>query len=195
MFATLRRGQRRIVALLAPIDRHALELVQRSLSGPLDRTAVVSSHLGRGGVVWFGVASLIGGGRRPLGRLEGTAISTLAIGSAFAGSIALGRTLGRPRPCERGIRSLVPCPEGGSFPSDQAAAAFAAAEILGYLQPPARAWIVAGAAIVAISRVTAGVHYPSDVVAGGLIGAAIGRAATALVEHRASLAQSKDDSR
>ncbi len=193
MLVTPRRRRRRIAAPLAPIDRRLLELVQRRGAGPLRHGAVAFSQLGRGGRVWFGLALLVGAGERPLRRLEGTVISMLAVGSAFAGSTVLARALGRSRPCGLRVRSLVPCPEGGSFPSDQAAAAFAAAKVFGWLEPRARLWLGGGAAIVAISRVAAGVHYSSDVAAGGLIGAAIGRAATAAAEHRSSLADSKGD--
>jgi undecaprenyl-diphosphatase len=184
MFATRRRHRDSIGAPLASIDRRALKLVHRPEATPLNRAAVGFSHLGRGGLVWFGLAPLIGAGRRPLGRLEGMAISTVAIGSALCASNALARALGRPRPCHRCIRSLVPCPEGGSFPSDQAAAAFAAVEILGWFEPRVRTMIAGSAVIVAISRVVAGVHYPTDVIAGSLVGAAIGRAARDLAQRR-----------
>lgn len=123
MIATLRRQRRKMDASLAHVDRYGLEAALRTRSGSLARAAVGFSHLGRGGVVWFGLAALIGRGRRPVGRLEGTAISSLAIGSAYGASTALARAVRRPRPCDRGVGSLVPCPEGGSFPSDQAAAA------------------------------------------------------------------------
>jgi membrane-associated phospholipid phosphatase len=130
------------------------------------------------------LALLIGQGRRGLGRLEATALSVAAIGGALLGSSALARMLGRPRPCHRGIQPLVPCPEGGSLPSDQTAASFAAAVFLGSLRPDRRTWMRAAAATVALARVAAGVHYATDVVAGGAFGAAIGWAARRIAERR-----------
>jgi membrane-associated phospholipid phosphatase len=186
MIATLRRHLRSLVAPLAPVDRYPLRAVRRVGSTPLDGAVAAFCHLGRGGLVWFALAPLVGSGRRPLSRLEGTAISVLAIGSALSGSIGIARTVSRPRPCDRGVRSLIRCPEGGSFPSDQTAASFAAAEILGWFAPPARQWMLGTAAILAVARVAAGVHYPSDVIAGGIIGAAIGRGSRAVAEHRSS---------
>jgi len=186
MIGTLRRQLCSLVAPLAPIDRYGLRAVRRVGSTPLDSAVAAFCHLGRGGLVWFALAPLVGSGRRPLGRLEGTAISVLAIGSALAGSTAMARAVSRQRPCDQGVRSLIPCPEGGSFPSDQAAASFAAAEILGWFAPPARQWMLAIAATLAVARVVAGVHYPSDVIAGSIMGAAVGRGSRAVAERRSS---------
>src|SRR5215211_6049687 len=88
MIGTLRRQLCSLVAPLAPIDRYGLRAVRRVGSTPLDSAVAAFCHLGRGGLVWFALAPLVGSGRRPLGRLEGTAISVLAIGSALAGSAA-----------------------------------------------------------------------------------------------------------
>jgi membrane-associated phospholipid phosphatase len=184
MIGTLRRQLCSLVARLAPMDRNGLRAVQRVRSTPLNRAAAAFCHLGRGGLVWFALTPLVGSGRRPISPFEGTAISVLAIGSALGGSTAIARIASRQRPCDQGVRSLIPCPEGGSFPSDQAAASFAAAEILGWFAPAARQWMLGTAAILAVARVVAGVHYPSDVVAGGIIGGAIGRGSSAVAERR-----------
>jgi membrane-associated phospholipid phosphatase len=166
-------------------DRGAMLARTAARWTPAARAAVVLSHLGRGGAPWLVAATVVGGGRRELGRAEGTALSSASIAGALLGSSLLARAVGRRRPCRRGVRPLVRCPDGGSFPSDQAAAAFAGAEILGWLAPPARAWLTVGAAAVALARVAVGVHYVTDVVGGGLIGVAIGRVGRAAVERRA----------
>jgi undecaprenyl-diphosphatase len=57
-----------------------------------------------------------------------------------------------------------------SFPSGHATTAFALAAVLGFLS---ERWFYPAlllAAIIALSRVTLGVHYPSDVLAGAVIG-------------------------
>lgn len=61
-------------------------------------------------------------------------------------------------------------PKSLSFPSNHALSGFALARILTWYHPTAHlwAWLVAG--LVAYSRVYVGVHYPSDVVGGALLG-------------------------
>jgi undecaprenyl-diphosphatase len=66
-----------------------------------------------------------------------------------------------------------------SFPSDHAAAAFAIAVAVLFFSRRAGASFLAAATLIALSRVVVGLHYPSDVLAGGAVGAA----AALLVTH------------
>jgi undecaprenyl-diphosphatase len=57
-----------------------------------------------------------------------------------------------------------------SFPSDHATAAFAIAVSI-WLRNRTAGWLaLAMAAVLSVSRVMVGVHYPSDVIAGALLG-------------------------
>ena len=179
---------RRIEPLLL-FDRYGLRIVRRTRSTPADRVAVALSNLGRGGLVWFGLALAVGSGRRRLRRRDGVLASASAIGSALVVSTLIARLVQRPRPCDRGVRSLIPCPEGGSFPSDQAAAAFAATVILGWLQPQARPWVRPAAALLALARVAVGVHYPTDVLGGAVLGAGLGHGTKAAATWRIGRAE------
>jgi membrane-associated phospholipid phosphatase len=67
-------------------------------------------------------------------------------------------------------------PGSASFPSGHAATAFAAAVAVGMLYPRFRKPLLALAATIALSRVYLGVHFATDVLAGSLLGAAIGLA-------------------
>jgi undecaprenyl-diphosphatase len=86
----------------------------------------------------------------------------------------------RPPEADPGLGALVPIPENASFPSGHAATAFAAATAIAILSPRMRPWALALAAAVALSRVYLRVHFPLDVLAGGLIGAALGAGAALL---------------
>lgn len=87
----------------------------------------------------------------------------------------------RARPCHEvnGVRKveqvnlLVHCGSGRSFPSSHAVNNFAVATIFAFFY---RKWMWAffsWAAIVALSRTAVGVHYPSDIIAGALLGGSV----------------------
>jgi len=80
----------------------------------------------------------------------------------------------RPPESDPGLGSLVALPDNPSFPSGHAATAFAAATAIAVLCPKLRPWALGLAAAVALSRVYLRVHFPFDVLVGGLIGAGLG---------------------
>lgn len=84
----------------------------------------------------------------------------------------------RTRPCvtEPGLYTPAGCGTGFSMPSIHAANAFAAALVMTMLVPRAAVPAYLLAAAIAISRVFLGVHYPTDIVAGAVVGTAIGLA-------------------
>ena len=57
-----------------------------------------------------------------------------------------------------------------SFPSDHAVAAFAIAFSIAFVGKRMGAAFLAAATLIALSRVIAGLHYPSDVLGGAAIG-------------------------
>ena len=78
----------------------------------------------------------------------------------------------RPRPSEvdDDVRTALPVPDSPSYPSEHAAAAQAAASVLGYLLPAEAASFQAMAEEAGWSRVLAGLQYPSDYQAGLALG-------------------------
>jgi len=84
--------------------------------------------------------------------------------------------VGRLRPCHtftpEQIHLLVGC-GGLSFPSSHAVNNFAVATMFSHYYPKAKASLYAFASLIAISRVAVGVHYPSDVVGGAIVGTGV----------------------
>jgi undecaprenyl-diphosphatase len=75
----------------------------------------------------------------------------------------------RPRPQEAVTGSFT-----YSFPSGHAATAFLMASVLSARYPSLRRYLYGLAALVALTRVLLGLHYPTDVLAGAAIGLGLG---------------------
>jgi undecaprenyl-diphosphatase len=121
-------------------------------------------------------------------------LAPLVIAVALGGLavFALKLAVDRPRPPVALAALNVPLrtpdgvPPDASFPSGHAQTAFAAATYLALLYRR-RAWIfLALAALVALSRVALGVHYPSDVIAGAFLGSALSIATFLVAQRRAA---------
>jgi undecaprenyl-diphosphatase len=80
------------------------------------------------------------------------------------------------RPCNAlpDVNILVNCTGSFSFPSSHAVNNFAVAMFFGILFPNYRKLLLIIAGVIAFSRPYVGVHYPSDIIGGGLYGALIG---------------------
>ena len=82
----------------------------------------------------------------------------------------------RPRPCDVLTDVITPlgCTGTYSFPSNHALNNFAAASFFSFLFPQFRTVLFITAGLIAISRVYLGLHYPSDIIGGAVIGIIFG---------------------
>lgn len=77
----------------------------------------------------------------------------------------------RPRPfVQLDIDSLIYHSASGSFPSRHAVSAFAIATAIRYIDRRVGRWLLLLAVITGLSRVMVGVHFPLDVLGGGVLG-------------------------
>jgi len=96
-------------------------------------------------------------------------------GISYGLNYAVKLTVRRPRPQLDELPPLTPVVSKLSFPSAHATTSFAAAAMYSRALPPAAPLLYGAAAMFAISRPYLGVHYPSDVLAGAVLGTATGR--------------------
>ena len=129
------------------------------------------------GALAAGAASL--GGTRGR-RAAGHGVVAIAIASASVNG-PMKLLFARRRPdSPRRLRRM---PRTSSFPSGHSPSAFAFAVAATRELPEAGPVLFPLAAGVAYSRVYLGAHYPSDVIAGGAFGAAVGMAARAALRN------------
>lgn len=113
---------------------------------------------------------------RPYGSLRLKLASVSALGSAaiaLAANQAISHAWERPRPFAEYpslTHVLAARTSDPSFPSDHAAAAFAIAFAVFAFSRRAGAGFLVAATLIGLSRIALGVHYPSDVLAGMLVG-------------------------
>ena len=147
-----------------------------------DRVFVAASELGDFSLIWHLV-----GVTRGLTSVEHAkqafVFSALIGAESLVVNQGVKRLFRRVRPTETGDpRFPVRKPSTSSFPSGHASAAFFAATVLTGWDGPAWAPLYFGlAAVVGTSRAYVRIHHPSDVVAGALVGLALGGAARAVL--------------
>ena len=155
----------------------ALVGVQSALATPAALTvARAMSHFGEHAAGWValsGVGALLAPRRRRDWLLVG--IGAVA---AHAAAIAIKLVVRRRRPHHPDIAVNVGTPSSLSFPSAHATSSTAAAMLLcRATRSPLPLLVVP---LMALSRLVLGVHYPTDVLAGIAVGAAVARVTTQL---------------
>ncbi len=158
-------------------DEWLLRLARtRGHSPRAERAAARLSRLGEHGAIWLAIGAVGQALDEPhRGRWRR---ATITVAGAFALNTAIKLVVSRPRPQLPGLPPLTSTPTRLSFPSAHATTSFAGA--LGYSRlglPAAPLYVLA--ACLSLSRLYLGVHYPSDVLAGALLGLAVGALGTA----------------
>jgi undecaprenyl-diphosphatase len=134
---------------------------------------IVSSKLGDGSLwLFLGILFIVFGGE--LGR-KAVLIALLSVALCIAIFKAVKNTTTRKRPFEKytDMELILPPPDEYSFPSGHAMNAFAIATAAAYFFPLLFLPLFTAASLIAVSRVFLALHYPTDVIAGAMIGVII----------------------
>ncbi len=157
-------------------DSTILLWIQETLRNPVTNAIFKTiTHMGDGGVLWicFSLFLCIFKKTRKAGIFAlGALLLSVLVNNAF-----LKNVVGRIRPYEviAGLECLVKHAKDASFPSGHTGSSIAAATV--YLRTlPKKISIPAAvlAVLIALSRLFVGIHYPTDVIAGAITGAALG---------------------
>ncbi len=172
-------GTGAVVAVYA-VDRRLYDAVQRNRSGFTNDFAKVVTPFGGQRAIDLSALLLAGGFFAHDGRMRDAGRDSLEA-ELWAGGVVtplLKRLFGRARPVqEQGSHSFQPFSSSQSFPSGHATNVFAfatgiAAHYDGWVVPTIVYSIAGG---VAFSRVNDRAHFPSDVLAGALIGRVVAK--------------------
>ena len=169
---------------LLSIDRTIFTLLNSILTNSL--FDIVMPFLTDLNKIWFGrilagilwIALMWKGGAR--GRTAALLLFPLILLSDQLSSSFIKPLAQRPRPCHligeirviQNVRLLVDCGSGYSFPSSHAVNNFAAAILFSFFFKKWFWMFISFAIIISYSRIYVGLHYPSDVMGGAMMGIA-----------------------
>lgn len=135
----------------------------------LGLTAVMGSY----GQIWLAVGAVLC--LLPKTRRCGIAVLLSYVLVFLVGQLGLKDLIARPRPChlDQMVELLVERPSSYSCPSTHSAWAFAAATSVWMYYKKPGAVLLAVAALIGFSRMYLFVHFPTDVLLGAVLGAAL----------------------
>jgi diacylglycerol kinase family enzyme/membrane-associated phospholipid phosphatase len=163
------------------MDEEVFDWIATWESPVMDRLMPALSQAASHSKIWMAMAaamSLAGGNKGR--RTARNGLAAVAITSFLANLVAKG-LFRRRRPIDQVPEARrLPTPGSPSMPSGHTASAAAFSCVVGAAYPGLRVPLDALAAAIGFSRVYTGVHYPSDVAIGWLLGRGVGNGVIAL---------------
>lgn len=161
---------------LGALDQALLRLLRtRGHAPPAEAAMKALGYAGEYGAVWMAIgasAAAADPARRPR-----WLAAALVAPAAIVVNFAVKKGVGRQRPAITEHPALARAPSELSFPSAHATSSAAAAVALARIEPGARRPLYLLAAAICLCRPYLGMHYPSDVAAGVVLGALLGKVA------------------
>lgn len=135
-----------------------------------DKLMPIVTAMGNLGIIWI-IMAVILILNKPY-RLIGNIVILTLIMSTIIGEGIVKHIVRRIRPCncQNNISLLISKPISYSFPSGHTLSSFAVAEVLSVYFSQYKLLFIGIAFLIALSRLYLCVHYPTDVIAGILIG-------------------------
>ncbi len=155
-------------------DLSILEWITHSLHAPwLVALFYAITLLGNGGLLWLIFAGYFRFNKKNA-RAAWMILTALILTSILTDGI-IKNLVCRPRPfvSDPAIIPMMIRPSSYSFPSGHASTSFASAMMIYRIQPKLGRWALAAAAFIGFSRLILCVHYPSDVLVGGIMGSGL----------------------
>lgn len=174
--AVFKARAERPLAALGALDQALLRALRtRGHAPPVEAAVKGLGFAGEYGAVWMAIGATAAAAdpARRSRWLAGSLVAPVAIVANFA----VKKAVGRQRPVITEHPALAKAPSKLSFPSAHATSSAAAAVAFARVEPGARRPLTLLAAAICLGRPYLGMHYPSDVAAGVLLGTAIGRLA------------------
>ena len=183
-----------MLELIQRLDEQALRWIAETLRVPLvDQFMVFYTSLGNGGwaFILLGLVLLLFHNTRKAGA---SSLTAMLLGLLVT-NLTLKPLVSRPRPwvVMEDFTTLVTSSDLNSFPSGHTCAAFAFGVALCAVLPQkwAKAAVLLAAALMGFSRLYVGVHFPTDVLGGAIVGTLCGLLGVWLVEAAVSWYQNR----
>ncbi|MDV4149879.1 phosphatase PAP2 family protein [Clostridium sp. AL.422] len=174
-----------MLEIIHNLDINTLNLIRDNLSNPvMDKLMIFITSLGDKGFIWIAIGLILVAKKKY--RKIGFMLLIALLITSLIGEGILKNIVQRARAFVTypDISILITPPTSYSFPSGHTASSFTAAVILGYYFKKFRYIFYIFASLIAFSRLYLYVHYPSDIIAGILLGVTCGLITIKLINNK-----------